>query len=147
MALVLFLDCRALLRFWREESQRRSSEVIEIWESLLCEDANLSALGDERWMIVEQVAVAAMDVHRLEILDHCLKQLRTEFDTDSFRVRRLYAMRCEMVEDYENALEFYDSILADDDANSQARKRKIAIYKAQKDSARAIQELNRYLKE
>ena len=56
-------------------------------------------------------------------------------------------MRCEMVEDYENALEFYESILADDDSNSQARKRKIAIYKAQKETTKAIQELNKYLKE
>ena len=36
-----------------------------------------------------QVAVAAMDVHRDDVVDETLAELRKAFDVDSFRVRRL----------------------------------------------------------
>ena len=39
---------------------------------LLVPDAT-DDLGDEKWMIVEQVCVAAMDTNRIDILDICLK--------------------------------------------------------------------------
>ena len=53
----------------------------------------------------------------------------------------LQAMRCEMREDWDAALEILDSILEEDEANSSARKRKIAIWKAQGETDRAVQEL------
>ena len=39
------------------------------------------------WIV--QVAVAAMDLHRVDVVDECLSELRKAFDVDSFRVRRL----------------------------------------------------------
>ena len=50
----MFPEGRELLRTWREENLRRSEEVVEIWEALLSDEAP-STLGDERWMILEQV--------------------------------------------------------------------------------------------
>merc|ERR1711874_521641 len=44
------------------------------------------------------------------------------------------------------ALEILDGIIEEDEANSAARKRKIAIYKSQGDNSKTIQELTRYLK-
>ena len=81
------------------------------------------------------------------MVDRCLKQLKAEFDIDSIRIRRLYAMRYEMAEDWDNALQVYDLILEEDDANSSARKRKIAIHRALGNNSKAISELNGYLKE
>ena len=49
------LDARELLRTWREDVTRRSEDVVAIWEEILC-DAQ-GDLSDERWMILEQVAV------------------------------------------------------------------------------------------
>merc|ERR1711974_204659 len=138
-------DARELLRSWREDVVRRSEDVISIWEEILC-DAHAD-LSDERWMILEQVAVAAMDVYRRDIVTDCLKQLRSHFDRDSFRLRRLEAMRAEMLEDWELALEILDQILEEDDSNSQARKRKIAIHRARGENAKAITALNKYLDE
>jgi tetratricopeptide (TPR) repeat protein len=134
-----------LLRQWREDSVRRSDDVVDIWEEILSADA--TQLGDERYMIVEQVAVAAMDTHRTDVVDRCLAELKNAFDVDSFRIRRLYGMRYEMLERWDKALAIYDEILKDDEANSSARKRKIAILKAQGENTRAIAELNKYLKE
>lgn len=56
-------------------------------------------------------------------------------------------LRYEMLRDWDNALQNYDSILDEDDSNSAARKRKIAIYKQKGDNVKAISELNKYLKE
>ena len=69
------------------------------------------------------------------------------FDRESLRVRRLLAMRAEMTENWEKAVEILDSILEEDDSNSQARKRKVAILRAQGDHAKAISELNKYIRE
>lgn len=55
--------------------------------------------------------------------------------------------RFEMLEEWDKALQIYDSILEEDDANSAARKRKVAIYRQQGEIGRAIGELNKYLKE
>merc|ERR1712141_568339 len=72
----------------------------------------------------------------------------TMFDIDSSqRMRRLRAMKFEMLEQYDKAIDILDSILEEDDSNSQARKRKIAILKAQGENVKAIAELVKYLKD
>ena len=114
--------------------------MIKAW--LIEDDSQVRLLPLQLWNC--QVTKREIKFH-LNLRTFTPKQSVLFCDIISFS--RLYAMRCEMVEDYENALEFYESILADDDSNSQARKRKIAIYKAQKETTKAIQELNKYLKE
>jgi len=138
-------EAKLLLRNWREENVRQSDDVVDIWEVLL-NDA-VHELGEEKWMIMEQVAVAAIDVHRTDVLDFCLQELRRNFDSDSLRVKRLIAMKAEMNEDWDRALAILDSILEEDNSNSQARKRKVAILRAQGENARAIGELNKYVRE
>ncbi len=121
--------------------------MVALWDSLVSAEACLEALGEEVFMVLEQVAVAAMDMHRRDVVDACLPRLRQQFDVDSIRVRRLYAMRYEMNGEWEDAIAIYDLILEEDDANSAARKRKVAIFRQQGENVRAIAELNRYLKE
>ena len=91
---MLLFQAKVLLRNWREENVRQSDDVIDLWEELLADAAD--DLGEEKWMIVEQVCVAAMDTNRVDVLDICLKDLRANFDKDSLRVRRLLAMRAEV---------------------------------------------------
>lgn len=50
-------DAREILRQMREDNIRRSDDVIEIWEVFI-RDANPGDLGDERWMILEQVGLS-----------------------------------------------------------------------------------------
>ena len=130
----------------REDNVRRSDEVIDIFEAGYLDPGN--DLGDERWMILEQVVVAGFDTYNIDVVDACLKELSTMFDIDSSqRMRRLRAMKFEMLERYDDALDILDTILEEDDSNSQARKRKIAILKAQGENGKAITELVKYLKE
>jgi len=52
-------DARDLLRVWREDVVRRSDDVIDIWEAFLKDS---SQLGDEKWMIIEQVTIQMKSV-------------------------------------------------------------------------------------
>lgn len=117
------------MRTLREDNVRSSDDVVDIYDAFI-RDGNPNDLGDERWMVLEQVVVAGFDTHRIDIVDACLKELSTMFDhISSLRMRRLQAMKMEMLEEYEVAMDILNSIIEEDDSNSQARKRKIAILK------------------
>ena len=131
------------LRLWREENSRHSDEIVSFWDEGL--EVSVEQFGDEKWMVLEQVAVAAMDMNRADVVHHCLVKLNEKFGASSLRIRRLQAMRLEMLERWDEALEVLDTILDEDVANSSARKRKIAIWKAQGETDRAVRELVKYL--
>lgn len=102
-------------------------------------------LGNERHLVLEQVIIAAFDCSRIEIADHCIKQLSSEFP-GSLRVQKYKAMRLEALEMYDEALEMLEDIIAKDETNAAPRKRKIAILKAKGKPVEAIKELCEYLK-
>uniref|UniRef100_A0A8C9VYT4 ER membrane protein complex subunit 2 n=1 Tax=Scleropages formosus TaxID=113540 RepID=A0A8C9VYT4_SCLFO len=138
----LSAEMRDKLRKWREENYRNSEQIVDVGEELINEHA--SKLGDDIWIIYEQVMIAALDCSRDDLALSCLQELKRQFP-DSHRVKRLVGMRLEALERYEDANKLYDSILQDDPTNTAARKRKIAILKAQGKSTEAIRELNEYL--
>jgi len=137
-------EMREKLREWREDNSRHSDDIVEFWDDGL--DLEIEQLGDERWMALEQIATAGMDTNRSDIISDCLSKLIHEFGYESIRVRRLVAMKLETEDNWDEALDILDGIIEEDEANSASRKRKIAIYKAQGDSSKTIQELTRYLK-
>lgn len=102
-------------------------------------------LGNERHLVLEQVIIAAFDCSRIEIADHCIKQLSIEFP-GSLRVQKYKAMRLEALEMYDEALDVLEDIIAKDETNAAPRKRKIAIMKAKGKPLEAIKELCEYLK-
>ena len=136
-------ECREQLREWREDNSRHSDEIIQFWEEGL--ELGVESFEDEKWMVVEQVTVAAMDMNRVDIVNQCMKKLIEKFGASSLRIRRLQAMMLEMVERWDEAIDVLDAILEEDVANSSARKRKIAIYKSQGETDRAVRELVKYL--
>lgn len=138
-------DGRKLLRKWRVNVIRRSEDVVAIWEKVLS-DAQ-EDLRDERWTILEQVAMAAIDVHRLDIVTDVINALSSNFGRNSLRLRRLEAMRAEMHEDWDLAIELLDQILEKDETNCLARKRKIAIHRERGETDRAKKALNEYLED
>nr|SVE74416.1 EOG090X0CGE [Daphnia barbata] len=136
-------DVRDLLRNWREENCRQSEEVVELWNEVL--STNFGKLGDEGWLVLEQVFIAALDCHNMEVANFCLSKLNQEFP-DSMRVKRLKAMKYEALERYEDALDILDLIIKKDETNAAPRKRKVTIYKSQGMIHEAIKELTDYLK-
>merc|ERR1711973_713279 len=70
-------DVRDLFRVWREDNCRDSEDIVELWESTL--SAYFDKLGDEGWLVLEQVFVAALDCHNMEVANFCLSKLNQEF--------------------------------------------------------------------
>uniref|UniRef100_A0A672ZNP6 ER membrane protein complex subunit 2 n=1 Tax=Sphaeramia orbicularis TaxID=375764 RepID=A0A672ZNP6_9TELE len=135
-------EMRDKLRKWREDNFRNSEQIVDVGEELISEHG--SKLGDDIWIIYEQVMIAALDCSRDDLALTCLQELRKQFP-DSHRVKRLSGMRLEALERYDEANKHYDAILQEDPTNTAARKRKISILKAQGKSTEAIRELNEYL--
>ncbi|XP_017481807.1 PREDICTED: ER membrane protein complex subunit 2-like [Rhagoletis zephyria] len=136
-------DIRDQFRKWREDNDRRSDEVIQLWEAIL--ENCFQKTGNERHLILEQVIIAALDTSRLDIAGKCIEQLSTEFP-ESMRVVKFEAMRLEAMQMYDEATDLLDEIIAKDETNAAPRKRKIAILKARGKRTEAIKELNEYLK-
>ncbi|XP_041046407.1 ER membrane protein complex subunit 2 isoform X4 [Carcharodon carcharias] len=55
-------DMRDKLRKWRDENYRNSEQIVEVGEELINDYA--SKLGDDIWIIYEQVMIAALDCSR-----------------------------------------------------------------------------------
>jgi len=136
-------EARDILRNWRENSERRSKDVVDIWESILM--PHVESLGNEKYLVLEQVCFAALDCYRLSLAEYCLKVLLKEFP-GSLRVHKYHAMQLEALEMYDEALEVLDSIIKRDETNAAPRKRKVAIFKARGQIPEAIKELTEYLK-
>ncbi|XP_075776332.1 ER membrane protein complex subunit 2 isoform X2 [Pelodiscus sinensis] len=137
-------EMRDKMRKWREENYRNSEQIVEVGGELINEYA--SKLGDDIWIIYEQVMIAALDCSRDDLALFCLQELRRQFP-GSHRVKRLTGMRFEYMERYDDAIQLYDRILQEDSTNTATRKRKIAIRKAQGKNVEAIRELNEYLEQ
>uniref|UniRef100_A0AAR2LWT9 ER membrane protein complex subunit 2 n=1 Tax=Pygocentrus nattereri TaxID=42514 RepID=A0AAR2LWT9_PYGNA len=59
---VTWEEMRDKLRKWREENYRNSEQIVDVGEELINEHA--SKLGDDIWIIYEQVMIAALDCSR-----------------------------------------------------------------------------------
>ena len=95
---------------------------------------------------MEQVCIAAIDLHDNELIKDCLTQLETQFPNSS-RVKRLKIMaKLELRERFDDALQMYDQMIKKDESNSLLYKRKIAILLAERRISDAIKELCEYLK-
>ncbi|XP_004524327.1 ER membrane protein complex subunit 2 [Ceratitis capitata] len=136
-------DVRDQFRKWRENNERCSDDVIQLWEAVL--ETRVQKTGNERHLILEQVIIAAFDTSRLDIASKCIQLLSTEFP-ESLRVMKFEAMRLEAMQMYDEALELLDEIIAKDETNAAPRKRKIAILKAKGKRVEAIKDLCDYLK-
>lgn len=131
------------MRKWREDNERRSDEVVQLWEAVLEDKAH--KLGNERHLILEQVIIAGLDCGRIDVAETCITELSIEFPR-SQRVQKYKAMRLEALERYDEAIDVLDAIVAADETNAAPRKRKIAILKARGKQQEAIKELCEYLK-
>ncbi|KAJ0177611.1 hypothetical protein K1T71_006484 [Dendrolimus kikuchii] len=135
-------EIKDLLRQWRESNERRSEDVMEFWMAIM---EDLDKFGNEKYVLLEQVIYAALDTHQYGIASMCIVILHEKFP-GSMRIARFRAMLCEAKEKYDEALEILEEIIKADETNSAARKRRVAILKAQGLIPEAIKELVDYLK-
>lgn len=149
------------MKFYRDNNERKSREVVKIWEDAISH--NIDGLGKESTFnvififmfiaiciisecnVLEQIAIAAIDCHRLNVAEKCIHELYKEFPV-SCRVRILESMYHEAEENYNRALQILNDVIKQDSTNSSAKKRKIAICKTLGKTTEAIKELTEYLK-
>uniref|UniRef100_A0A1B6CSS1 ER membrane protein complex subunit 2 n=1 Tax=Clastoptera arizonana TaxID=38151 RepID=A0A1B6CSS1_9HEMI len=136
-------DVRDLFRNWREENVRKSQDVVDIWETTL--QRKVHKLGDEQYLVLEQVFTAALDCNRMDVAEDCLDTLSVQFP-NSVRIDRLKALKLEAQERFGEALELLQSIIKKDNTNAAPRKRRVAIFRACGRIPEAIKELSEYLK-
>ncbi|KAL9224719.1 hypothetical protein vseg_000728 [Gypsophila vaccaria] len=128
----------------RKLKVRRSPLVLKLGLTLLNDPKQRSALSDEEWTLYEQVAIAAMDCNSLDTARDCISVLDKKFP-DSKRVGRLQAMLLEAKGCWEEAESAYSSLLEDNAVDQVIHKRRVAMAKAQGDTLKAIDWLNKYL--
>ncbi|ESP03354.1 hypothetical protein LOTGIDRAFT_205044 [Lottia gigantea] len=138
-----FDEARTILKKMREEQVRDGDMVVKLWEGFVIHQSH--KLGDELWLVYEQVCIAALDCQRLDLAEECIEALKYKF-SDSMRVERLRGMLYEADGRFNKADKLYSDIIEKDPTNMIARKRQVAILKAQGKTAEAIQKLNDYLK-
>ncbi|CAI0384148.1 unnamed protein product [Linum tenue] len=128
----------------RKLKVRRSDKVLKYGLSILNDSRKRSSLGPDEWTLYEQVAVAAMDCHAVDVAKDCISALQKKFP-ESKRVGRLEAMLLEAKGSWEDAEAAYSSLLEDNPFDQVIHKRRVAIAKAQGNISAAIEWLNKYL--
>ncbi|RDB19720.1 ER membrane protein complex subunit 2-A [Hypsizygus marmoreus] len=129
------------LATYRASNTRASQETFETGLTVLNSGKQLDVEG---WAFLEQLALAAIDVGRLDIADRCLKLLTDKFPR-SPRVDVLAGIRMEATESLEVVLQYYDELLDEDSANAAAWKRRISVIRRTGRYDRAVEELSAYL--
>ena len=132
------------LRQYREENSRAHDEILDLWKNVLSKH-NLSSLGDEKWLILEQIFKSALHSSQQSLASDCLQQLTDQFKSTSHRVSILRAMFHEYTGDYNEAEEIYSALMTKNETDAVVWKRKIAILKEQNRIRKAIRELIAYL--
>ncbi|XP_073026131.1 uncharacterized protein [Primulina eburnea] len=128
----------------RKLKLRRSDKVLKHGVHILNDHKKRSALGPEEWTLYEQVCIAAMDCHLLDLSKECIKVLKKKFP-GSRRVGRLEAMFLEAKGLWSEAEEAYTSLLEENQFDQVVHKRRVAMAKAQGNLSGAIELLNKYL--
>ncbi|KAH9000545.1 TPR-like protein [Lactarius hatsudake] len=93
---------------YRTKNSRTSREIFESGVVVFRNDA-LHKLGDDSWQFLESLALAAVDVGRVDVAEACLKHLSAKFP-ESPRVQCLEGILKEATEDPEVASRFLSKI-------------------------------------
>jgi len=131
------------LTTYRAQNTRASQDIFEKGALILQKNA-LHKMGDEGWVFLEQLALAAIDVGRLDVADQCLRTLSDKFP-GSPRVDCLTGIRMEASETPDISLKYYAELLEADPTNAAIWKRRISIFRRTGKIDKAVHELSQYL--
>ncbi|TPX67749.1 hypothetical protein SpCBS45565_g03662 [Spizellomyces sp. 'palustris'] len=106
-----------------------------------------ASLGDiERFAVLEQVFVAALDTGNIDIAKTHLATIEKRFPfKSSVRVQRLYGLLKEAEGDFDKAIEIYQAALEQDEINVLTHKRLVAVLSSQGKRTEAIERLVTYV--
>ncbi|KAH6910629.1 tetratricopeptide repeat domain 35 [Coprinopsis sp. MPI-PUGE-AT-0042] len=130
------------LASYRATNRRSSQEVFKKGTGIL--KSGQAPQGEEGWAFLEQLALAAIDLDRLDVADICIEQLTNKFP-GSPRVEVLTGIRIEASEPLDTVLNYYRSLLETDPTNAAALKRRISVLRQKGSAEKATEELIQYL--
>ncbi|CAF3945550.1 unnamed protein product [Rotaria sp. Silwood1] len=104
------------LREYRDTGCRSSDEVIKLWTNVLSK-CNLSILGDEKWLVVEQVFKSSLLCSNSLIAHDCLQQMNEHFQTTSPASIALNAMYFEFIGEFDKAKQTISTLFDDNETN------------------------------
>ncbi|KAI0275710.1 hypothetical protein BGY98DRAFT_40716 [Russula aff. rugulosa BPL654] len=125
------------------KNTRASRQIFENGVVIFRNNA-LHKLGDDSWQFLETLALAAIDVGRIDVAEGCLDRLTAEFP-GSPRVQCLEGILKETKESPEAALRFYERLLEEDPSNAAIWKRQISVLRKLGDIDRAVVELSKFV--
>ncbi|KAG6888251.1 hypothetical protein C0995_009452 [Termitomyces sp. Mi166 len=131
------------LATYRTNNTRASQETFKNG-CLILKSGSKTKLGDDAWAFLEQLALASIDVGRLDIADECIKQLADKFPK-SPRVDVLAGIRMEASVSTDIVLKYYDQLLEADPTNAAVWKRRISVLRRTGKIETAVEELSRFL--
>eukprot|EP00899_Mesostigma_viride_P024640 jgi/Mesvir1/5360/Mv15443-RA.1 len=140
-----FAQKKRYLQLVRQKGVRRSETVLKFGKDILQDSGAERRLGDEVWNVYEQVCIAALDTHDMATAQKCYLALVRQFPKANFRVGRLKGMLLEAELAYPRADEEYGRLLAEDEGNVNAMKRRVVIAKSKGKIPEAIDLLVKYL--
>ncbi|CAK9030358.1 unnamed protein product [Durusdinium trenchii] len=130
-----------LLQFMRTHKIHQPELVLQHGSKLL----RNQWLGNELFVVMEQVFLAAAELGCDDWRDYCLKELTRNFPS-SLRVERLKGIEKECQGEWKEAEKIYQKILSTKPEDTLAHKRLIAMYKQQSGKVpEAIESINKYL--
>uniref|UniRef100_A0A5S6Q9Z3 ER membrane protein complex subunit 2 n=1 Tax=Trichuris muris TaxID=70415 RepID=A0A5S6Q9Z3_TRIMR len=127
-----------LLEKWREEGVRQPETVLEIWDAVV--KRHVDSLDEEKWLIYEQVYIAALDCANMAVASYCFSALERKFKKGQ-RLLRLQAMSLEANGMLLEAIHIYDTLIKVDPTNPLNYKRKVTSLVALGKVQEAIKEL------
>eukprot|EP00658_Telonema_sp_P-2_P000578 TRINITY_DN10220_c0_g2_i6.p1 TRINITY_DN10220_c0_g2~~TRINITY_DN10220_c0_g2_i6.p1 ORF type:complete len:289 (+),score=55.63 TRINITY_DN10220_c0_g2_i6:243-1109(+) len=137
-----FAKSRETLRKLRRDEMRSSQKVVECVDELL---KDRSKLGDEVWAVLEQDAMAALDLNLLSRAEGDIASLRDRFGDSSVRISVLEGMLSEARMEWDEAIKLYEGIIEANPGHQAAMKRIVAIAKGQGNTEQAVALLKDYL--
>ncbi|KAG6888275.1 hypothetical protein C0992_008956 [Termitomyces sp. T32_za158] len=144
MAPSLSLDT-ALQRLatYRTNNTRASQETFD-QGCLILKSGSKTKHGDDVWAFLEQLALASIDVGRLDIADECIRQLVDKFPK-SPRMDALTGIRMEASVSTDIVLQNYKELLDADPTNIAVWKRRISVLRRIGKIDLAVEELSKLL--
>lgn len=153
-------DHLGVLRFIRAHALRQPTTVIKHGLALLGDQLDRKSSIDDasRTAAMEQICLAAIDINDHVLAELCLDRLKESpaftsdnnegsIVKDSERYRRLLGRCFEAANDFESALEIYDTMLKRNPSNLVALQRKYCVLRSQNESSTEdiLNALNQYL--
>jgi len=135
---------KKVIVFLRKNSIRLPEVIMEAGLKLL--KNHKGKLGDEYYIVLEQIFYSALELEQHDIAHLALSRLREKF-SDTAKTKKMNGIYHEAMGDVEEAERIYDHLLAENALNQDARKRKIALLRANGEYAKAVDELNAYLED